>query len=386
MSIVKERERILLVCGGNTCRSPMAKVILEQMLKGKGLERQFEVDSAAYRGPDGTSAHPNARETIKELYKADLLADHVPKKLTDEMAEKADLIMVMEDYMKRRLSAQNVVVMGISDPIGPNKEKYKECAQVIQQRLEKIWPDIVGSAPLPPKTEDISRVIRAPGTVSSGTAWVYDEVLKIAKELDYGRGEHPPTVTRLMLNMYDDMAAIGFINDTADKRKLAEVAGLSHDIGVGKELQKEGHHAAGFRKLKKELWSEGLSSDRKDPLAVVMYAVFYHRNDVPNGKLEPLNGIPLEDYRTTAELVSLLRVADGLDFGFVSGSPDMFEKVEIARTSKGVECRVFPRAGKDVTGVVAKSYEKREVFEATFGKFTFWLPGAARGSWIPWRS
>jgi len=34
----------------------MAKVILGQMLKGKGLEKQSEVDSAAYREPDDTSA------------------------------------------------------------------------------------------------------------------------------------------------------------------------------------------------------------------------------------------------------------------------------------------------------------------------------------------
>lgn len=377
------RKRILIVCGGNTCRSPMAKVILEQMLKGKGLERQFEVDSAAYRGPDGTSAHPFARETIKELYGADLLADHVPKKLTDEMAEKADLIIVMEDYMKYRLSAQKVVVLGIPDPFGPIEEKYGECAQLIQQRFEKIWPDIVGSAPLPPKTEDISSVIRSPRTVSLGTAWVYDEVFRIAEEVNYGRAEHSQTVTRLMRDMYRDLVSIGFISDSADKCKLAEIAGLSHDIGVGKEQCNEGHHAAGWRMLKKELWSEGLSADRKNPLAVVMYAVFYHRDPVPDGKLKPVKKIPLEDYRTSAELVSLLRVADGLDHGLVSGSPDKVEKVEMVRTSKGVECRVFPRHGKNVMGLLAKSYEKREVFEATFGKLTFWLPGEG-ASWVLW--
>ncbi|MDO8490579.1 MAG: HD domain-containing protein [Dehalococcoidia bacterium] len=402
------------MCGGNTCRSPMAKIILEQMLKENGLGRQFEVDSAAYDGADGTSAHVNSIKTILKRYGADLLADHVPKKLTDEMAEKADLIMVMVERMKGgSLAGHKVVVLGIPDPFNQNEQKYDECADALERRFKQIWTEIVGPVPVLPRTEDVSSVIRPPRTVPTGTVilptghkmtmaeqieaikikmkmngvaadWVHNEILKIALKEDYGRGKHPLTVTRLMLNMYDDMAAIGFINDTADKRKLAEAAGLSHDIGVGKEQGGEDHKAAGFRMLKEQLWDDKrLSAYRKDLLAVVMYSVFYHGNPVPDGKLEPLKDILLEDYRTTAELVSLLRVADGLDYGLDKGTPDMFEKVEMVRTSKGVECRVFPRAGKDVMWLVAKSYEKREVFEGIFGKLTFWLPGAS-GSWFPW--
>jgi hypothetical protein len=42
------------------------------------------------------------------------------------------------------------------------------------------------------------------------------------------------------------------------------------------------------------------------------------------------------------------------------------KKIEMARTSKAVECKVFPQHGKNAAGPVAKSYGKREVFEATF--------------------
>ncbi len=182
------------------------------------------------------------------------------------------------------------------------------------------------------------------------------------------------------------MVAIGLIAHTADKAKLFEAAGLAHDIGVGKEQAEDDfdHAKAGKRILGEKLWTDELPSARKALLAVIMYAVFYHRNPILGGKVEPLNGMPIVEPNTT-ELTALLRVADGLDYGLNYGSPDMIEKVEMARTSKEVECRVFPRADKDVTGVVAKSYEKREVFEATFGKLTFWLRGA-RGCWVPWRS
>lgn len=385
---------ILLVCGGNTCRSPMVKVILKQRLKSEGLEKQFKVDSAAHGEPSGISANPNARQAIKELYGVDFLASHIPKKLTKAMVDEVDLIIVMEDYMKANLPANKVIVLGIPDPIGSNKEGYKACADAIKQSFENIWPQVfeVVSSLQKAKAQPpaafpkmvVADLLKKYGIQPRITAdWVYREVLKIAEKVDYGRGEHSKTVTRLMLDMYHDMASIGLISDTPDKRKLAEIAGLSHDIGVHKEKRGEGHNAAGWRMLKEELWNEGLSADRKNLLAVVMYALFYHRDHIPDGKLKPLNDIALEDYRTTAELVSLLRVADGLDYGQDKGSPDKVEKVEMARTSKEVECRVFPRLGKNATGLVAKSYEKREVFEATFGKLTFWLPGE-HGSWVPW--
>ena len=130
-----------------------------------------------------------------------------------------------------------------------------------------------------------------------------------------------------------------------------------------------------------KLWADELTSARKSLLAVIIYAVFYHRNPLPGGKVKALNGMPLVEPNTT-ELIALIRIADGLDFGLANGSPNKVEKVEMARTSKGVECRVFPRLGMDGRDVVAKSYNKREVFEAIFGKLTLWLPGE-HGSWVP---
>ena len=135
-------KKILLVCGGNTCRSPMAKVILEQRLKSEGLEKQFKADSAAYGEPSGVSANPNAQQAIKRLYGVDFLASHIPKKLTKAMVDGADLIIVMEDYMKANLPANKVIVMGIPDPIGSNKEGYKACADAIKQSFENIWPQV----------------------------------------------------------------------------------------------------------------------------------------------------------------------------------------------------------------------------------------------------
>ena len=143
---MRESKKILIVCGGNTCRSPMAEVILTQMLKSKGFDKQFKVNSAGYRGADGISAHTNAKQVMKELYGADLLASHTPKKLTEAMVDEADLIIVMEDDMKANLPANKIIVLGISDPYGPDIQKYRTCATEIQKSFQKNWLKIVGHA------------------------------------------------------------------------------------------------------------------------------------------------------------------------------------------------------------------------------------------------
>jgi protein-tyrosine-phosphatase len=90
-------KRILIVCGGNTCRSPMAKVILEQKLAELGKMDHFEIDSAAYDAPTLLTASKGAKEAIMALYGEDILASHMPKKLTAGLARQADLILVMLD-------------------------------------------------------------------------------------------------------------------------------------------------------------------------------------------------------------------------------------------------------------------------------------------------
>ena len=390
--------KILVVCSGNTCRSPMGKIILEKMLQDHGLDTTYNVDSAACVKTSDTKAHPNSQKVIEELYGVDLLASHVPKKLTKEMIDEAKVIIVMEEYMVGSLPADKVIVLGIPDIWNSNIAAYRTCAGEMQQGFQKYWPKIVNQSPqipkatMPSKTkieeqlEHFNKLIKNYGPDPWSSAQkVYEEVLTIAKSVNYGRGTHSQTVTRLMLNMYDDLVVVDLIKPANNKRVLAEIIGLSHDIGVGKEKTNEEHNEAGWRMLKEQLW-EGhtLGDNEKNPLALIMYGVFYHRDEVINGKLKPLGDIPLWDSRAAAEFVSLVRIADGLDYGYSTGGPDKIEKVEMVRTPKGVECRVFPRHRQNVISLIAKSYKKDEVFEATFGKLTYWLPGEG-GSWNPWK-
>jgi len=58
---------ILFVCHGNICRSPMAEFVLKDMVKKRGLEKEFFISSAATSTEEiGNSVHRGTREKLKQ--------------------------------------------------------------------------------------------------------------------------------------------------------------------------------------------------------------------------------------------------------------------------------------------------------------------------------
>ena len=59
--------KILFVCHGNICRSPMAEFVMKQMVSDAGLESQFEIASAATSTEEiGNLVYPPARRKLAE--------------------------------------------------------------------------------------------------------------------------------------------------------------------------------------------------------------------------------------------------------------------------------------------------------------------------------
>ena len=58
--------KVLFVCHGNICRSPMAEFIFKKMVKSSGLQDQFEIASAAVSSEElGNPVYPPAREVMR---------------------------------------------------------------------------------------------------------------------------------------------------------------------------------------------------------------------------------------------------------------------------------------------------------------------------------
>lgn len=90
--------KVLFVCLGNICRSPMAEFILKDMVHKKGLEDQFTISSRAtsgYNEMHKESMYIDALEILKEMHIP--VTDHVSKQLKKEDYQKYDYILGMDD-------------------------------------------------------------------------------------------------------------------------------------------------------------------------------------------------------------------------------------------------------------------------------------------------
>ena len=61
------KTRVLFICHGNICRSPMGEYILKDMVSRAGREGEFEIDSAAVsREEIGNGVYPPARRELEK--------------------------------------------------------------------------------------------------------------------------------------------------------------------------------------------------------------------------------------------------------------------------------------------------------------------------------
>ncbi|MBQ9280211.1 MAG: RpiB/LacA/LacB family sugar-phosphate isomerase [Clostridia bacterium] len=116
--------KIIFVCTGNTCRSPMAEALFNQKMK-KDTSHLFLAESAGILVSGASQgASENAIEVMNKEYDIDISA-HKPKILTLEAVKEADLILCMEkmqaEILKYKYALDDVVqgkVFALLDYVG----------------------------------------------------------------------------------------------------------------------------------------------------------------------------------------------------------------------------------------------------------------------------
>ena len=95
--------KILFVCHGNICRSPMAEFVLKDMTRRTGTEAEFEIDSAAVSSEElGNPVYPPARRKLAQ-HGIDC-SGKTARRITREDYDRFDLIIGMDEDNLVRMS------------------------------------------------------------------------------------------------------------------------------------------------------------------------------------------------------------------------------------------------------------------------------------------
>jgi tRNA threonylcarbamoyl adenosine modification protein (Sua5/YciO/YrdC/YwlC family) len=144
---------IVVVCTGNTCRSPMAEILLKKRLADKLNCKIEELEDRGVlvlsAGIAATAGGRAAEEAIETMRVRGLdLALHESQPLSDRVVRYADLILTMTRGHREAILAQwpesrdrTFLVSDdqrdISDPIGGPADMYRRCAEQIDGYLEE---------------------------------------------------------------------------------------------------------------------------------------------------------------------------------------------------------------------------------------------------------
>jgi protein-tyrosine phosphatase len=155
---MERKRRVLFVCLGNICRSPLAEALFKHKIKQQNIEHLFEADSC------GTANYhiddlPDSR-TIKNALQNGVTIDHFGRQLSKDDFDRFDYIYVMDKsnlsnalLLAEERHFKKIALMRIHDPIGvgmdvpdpwPGDEKdFQEVFEILDRSTDQLIKTLI---------------------------------------------------------------------------------------------------------------------------------------------------------------------------------------------------------------------------------------------------
>lgn len=125
--------KVLFVCLGNICRSPLAEAMFREMLEDKGLSQLVTVDSAATSTEEmGNPPYPGIRRIMRKYHLDD--HGHVSRPLNRQDFIDSDLIIGMDD-----MNLENIRAMAPSQALAKIHGIYDRLPNLRGQSIPDPW-------------------------------------------------------------------------------------------------------------------------------------------------------------------------------------------------------------------------------------------------------
>lgn len=153
-------KKIMFICSGNTCRSPLAEGLFKKYLKENNIT-DIDVGSA------GVGAFAGDGVSINSILVANNrgvdISSHRARNINPEHILTTDLFFCMSDSHKQVLSRhcneEKIVVLNVADPYGRPIEVYEECAKQLESQFPAILERIQNAVSIREMTEaDIKEI------------------------------------------------------------------------------------------------------------------------------------------------------------------------------------------------------------------------------------